>query len=1037
VNMRRFVPIFVALSALLAFGIALDGCNQQTVTATLRSLQSSTEVTFVCRGTSDEGNDRGLELSECPDPVEPPSRTMYAVITQISTNELAIVDLAHQKVIDVDPAIPGYTFLRLPSRPGAITTTPGGEASFVGLITPGKTGISAIPTTCLGPPSVGEHARDLTTFPACTLSSAPGDIAVVVEPPAADGTIYATCDQKCSDPKNTDPTTCEDKNPPSDSNRDCVSNLTTERGPVGRRKLVVALPDKGELAVIDAQSLLDRQPGSFDPCVVEEYITLNASPDTSGQSQVTPDDLQADASCTLNRPTPAPVPANAPSRPLGIAATDARLYVSDASVPAVHVLDSTSVCHLSELPPLLPMSYVTPSRVVTTSRIAVSPLTPAGRQYVYAVDADDQPASVMAFDVSPGATDRTPIVRNGSARQPGEQPDRISFAAPVQDIDFAFRDLPREDLDTGVAEVGVQCDPNPDASIDPPTPGVQYRTSADYTQGARPRLLRGLFGLVMLTSGQVVVIDVDDFDAPCRRNYQTNADPTNEDFRGCKGDTIPYPYLTYSSTLETGDPNGTKTVSNEVSCNMVEPHRARAAVFGLSLPTLGLGAPSLRSLPQFTVPLSVTNLTPRDQPKLLAVAFNDPSGPVPPQAYVGTTLYSQGNTSAPLRTNPNDGDDSHSAVTLPLIEPRSYPTDEHNNLAYEGPIMPDKLSGFLEDTGDTNLLNDNTAFFCDNGVYDIDAMADYAHSVLGMTTDAAATFATTHADYVQVTGDFPTIIDSYWQSAPHDRAWCLNKFGQPPRSGATELQPSRDLSILSAYQDHLVVTPRVPLDYDPVACSPDAPPLTPGAVKPYCPPVADDFEVCFPTGMRYTVRGSRQWVLANTRPDVTHDIIADPANQYRCIRDCDPRRQHFRGRVFEIGRTATCGPTGDCSASSVGAATDLDGPCSYDPIADDGSTQGVSLDEPASACIFENLTSRFAIYRGLQPSVRDMTYSWDTAGGFYALTASLASVSTAVLPQTVRYIPEYQAIAVVDGASLGFSLMALDTLQIISPWPVY
>jgi hypothetical protein len=1033
--MRRLVSILLAPLLLLAFGTLLDGCNQQSVTATLRSLQASTNITFVCQGHTADGEvDQGLPLTECPDYGLTRTRTLLGVVTQPTTNELAVVDMDYQKVVDVNPGIPGYSFLRLPSRPGAITSTPGGVANFVGLTSPGKFGISAIPSTCLGAPRSGQHERDLTTFPACTLPAAPGDITVVVEPPH-DGITAASC---------AEPTVPEstDAPPAAGLDRDCPANLTTEGGPPGRRKLVVTLPDRGQLAVIDAQALLDRTPGSFEPCTVERLLNLDSSPDTTGQAQVLPSDLQS-KSCVLKRPLPMPVPANASSHPSRIAATDGKLYVSDLGVPAVHVLDASSACRLSELPPLLPQSYLTPTRVVTTSRIAVSPLTPAGHQYVYAVDPNDQPASVMAFDVSPGVTDRTPIVREGSSRQPGEIPDRISFGVPVADIDFAFRDLPYEDPATGVAQIGVRCDPNPAAPTDPASPGVQYRTSGDYTQGARPGLLRGLFGLVMLTNGQVEVIDIDDFDAPCRRNILTNSSSL-EDFRGCKNDTFPYSYLTVGTDAAGNDISGTlsatPTVSNEVSCNMVEPHRPRAGAFGVSLETIGIGAPTLRSLPQFSAPPSVTNLSPHDQPKLLAVPFADPSGPQPAQVYIGTTLYQAGNASAPLRIDPNDLDDQDSALTLPLIEPRSYPSSEHDDLVYEGRVMGDKPSGFLGASADgaSQELADSTAFFCDNGVYDMDAMKDYAQTELGIKSDTAAgAFAAAHADYVQVTGDFPSIIDSYWSSAPITHDGCVKLFGEAQGRGVTDLQQTRDLTILEAYQDHLVVAPRVPLGHDGGRCTPEAQ-MDPANLGYYCPPAPEKFAACFPAGMQYTVRGSAQWVLASSNPAVTRDVIADAAHGYKCVRDCDPRRQHFRGRVFEIGRAPACANAENCDAvSAVGVATDLDGPCSYDPTVKGGTTRGVGLDEPASACIFENLTARFAVYRGLQASVRDMTFSWDTTGGFIPLAAPLSAVSTAVLPQTLRYVPEYQSFAVVDASALGVSLVGLDTLRVLSPWPIY
>jgi hypothetical protein len=1048
------------LVGIVAVGVSIDACNKQSVTVNLRSLQDSTEVTFVCRGKTDQGDNHGLAANECPDLDNvPPNRVTLALITQVTTNELAVVDVVHQKVVDVDPAVPGYTFLRLPSRPGAITSTPGGEASFVGLTSPGKTGISAIPTTCLGAPEPGSRARDLTSFAACGLSSTPGDMVVVVEPPNGSGDIAATC---AGAPQGSDPP------PGAGSDRDCPSNLTTEHGPAGRRKLVVALPEEGKLAVLDAQALLDRAPGSFDPCDIELLLDLDASPDTSGQAQIVPPDLEN--GCTPNRPASPPTPPSGASRPSGMSLSgDDKLYVGDLGVAAVHVIDATSICAPHELAPLLPMAFTDPTRVVTTSHVAVSPVTPSGHQYVYAVDASDRPTSVMAFDVTPGNSNRTPIVRDGSARQPREVPDRLSFAAPVQDVDFAYRDLPREDPTTGVGEIGVECDPNPDAPRDPASPGVLYRTTGDYTQGARPHLLRGLFGLALLTSGQVIIIDLDDFDAPCRRPYTTNSNTTEEDFRGCIGDTLPYTYLTYD-----GSQNGTKTVSDEVSCNMVEPNRPRAAAFGLSLPTLGVGAPSLRGLPLFQSPPSVTNIDAGGRPKLLAVPFKNPGDvAVPPVTYVGTTLYSTTNASAALRVDPNDSNDVN-ALALPLYEPRAYSSSEHVEVTYEGRVFAAaKLSGFLHELeklpdGQTRMeLDDATAFFCDNGVYDPDAMTDYATNELGIKAKSAPDFAATHSDYVQITGDFPDILDVYWRTAPHDRGYCIEKFGPPQRIGATdlqtELQASRDLDIKAAYQDHLEVTPRLPASYSAEVCNPPSGEAgaggndsgsgtggtggtggpsggggtsgTSGGKDVYCPPKPDDFATCFPTGIRYTVRGADQWVLLSSRPEATYDIIADPNNGYRCVRDCDRSKQYFRNRVFEIGASCGNGPCGD--NVDVGGSTPDDGPCVYNPLDPTGATRGVGLDDGAAVCIFENLTARFSVYRGLQPSVRGMRFSWDTTGGFYPLVGALTAISSATLPQRVRYVPEYQSIAVVDSASLGLSFMSLDTLQVISPWPVY
>jgi hypothetical protein len=226
----------------------------------------------------------------------------------------------------------------------------------------------------------------------------------------------------------------------------------------------------------------------------------------------------------------------------------------------------------------------------------------------------------------------------------------------------------------------------------------------------------------------------------------------------------------------------------------------------------------------------------------------------------------------------------------------------------------------------------------------------------------------------------------------------------------------------------LVVTPRVPPNWTSKDDCPNGIPAAPP--NGYCPPTLSDFEECFPAGVGYTVRGTNQWVALSSNPQPTYDVIADPAQNYRCVLDCDPRKKYYENRAFEVASTVNCSTAG----CNVGSVTTDDGPCSYDPTAGAG---GLSLDDAGAACIFENLTSRFAVYRGLKPSVRGMRFSWDTQGGYVPLTGSLTTISTATLPQRVHYMPEFQSIAITDASSLGLAVMSIDTLEIVSPWPVY
>ncbi|HEY3497638.1 MAG TPA: hypothetical protein VGK73_23230, partial [Polyangiaceae bacterium] len=833
--------------------------------------------------------------------------------------------------------------------------------------------------------------------------------------------------------------------------RDCGANLTAEGGPRGRRKLVVALPDEGRIVVIDAQRLLDRPQGSFGECEIEASYTLSSVVDPAGATQPDPEGLHPDT-CEISRP---PLPPNPPSytaQPTGMAALDGRLYVADQGVPLVHVLDVSSPCNLNELPPLLPMSFEDPMRVVTTSRVAVSPLTPSGKRFVYALDQDDRPtASLMAFDVSPGSTDRTPIVRSGSLYLPGEQPDRIQFLSPVGDVTFALRDLPREDPDTGVATGGLMCDPNPAAESS--EPGTLYRPSGDYTSGARPVLLRGLFGFAMLTSGEVAVIDVEDFDAPCRRPLETNP-LGSPDFRGCAGDVDEYGY---PLPAELKTPDGRLTVTDEVTCNMVSPHRPRSLYPGAVSASAGQSAPSLRAFPQFSMRDESSQIPESAKPRLLAVPFRtpDPYKPEgePPEVYVGNTLYrGDGVAAALLQTDPNSTEQS--TLALPMSQPRNYASVEGVSVTYEGRIMGFQQNGmfdFAESSPsrvDTiqGTLTDSSAGFCDRGVYDREMMEKYAvaeFTAAGLSDAEVGRFAEFHSDYVQITGDFPDAYDPYWVEygdlACGGRKGCLESFGSYT---ATSLDPRRELKIVEAYQDHLVVKPRVieVLGDNPTQEDLDA-----------VDALAHRIDCCFPGGTQYTIRSPNQWVMVSDAGVFRHDVVARkitedearpglPLGSYRCDRDCDPRKAFNRSRAFEITSNAACEEAGNCTVGSPRSKA-LD-PCSYDPTGQDDQgalvTRGVNLtDEAAAACIVESLTARFAVYRGLQPSVRDMRFHWEAVGGFAPLNVSLTARSSSVLPQRIEYVPELQSLFVTDAAALGLSLAPLDTLRVEDPWPVF
>lgn len=986
----RFEPWLLGL-------VLLAGCAETPEAVTFGSLERSGKSAFVCVGP--DGEPRGMDA--CPDYAGDENR-LLALVTQTLRGEVAVVDVTEEEVLDADPASPGFSFLPVGANPVDIAATPGSAATFVAVAELGKEGIFALPTTCIDAPKPEEPARDLVLWPACALPAAPGAISVVVQQDAQPAT---TCDGEPLPP----------------SQALCQADLSQEAGPPGRRLLAVTLPDLGQLAFIDAQWLLNQRSGSFEPCRFEgPPLALATTASGALPEQRVPEDLQVPATCSdpLDWGTAQPGPTR--SSPSDLALADGRLYVADRGVPLVHVVDVTTACAARELPPLIARSFEDPERVVTTSRVAVSPLTSQGQRFLYAVD--DTEGSLMVFDVSDGSPERAPLVREGTEWTPFEPADRIVFNSPARDVEFITHDIPIPDPTTGIAVSGTQCDPDPDSPLNEPP--ALHRTSGNRERGAGPRRLRGVFALVALASGRVVVVDVDDWDAACRRPVEGNPSP-EPDFRGCRND----PEALYQ--LE-----GLPTVSAEATCKAVEPHRVRSASFVMSSSDAGVRAPSLRGFPRLdsvegTLPSGLSEEG-RENPRLMAVPFEAPhpraqlegtdEGRLCGEAWVGTTRYvaicdEEGQyRGGDLPINPAATEDN--SVLLPLVDPRAY-VGEDVAVSYEGPIMAPRESGFLEYAPDYFVLRDTEAEFCSRGVHD-EALSAEQGEELGVEPDALPEFAQNHSDLVEITNDFLSEGDRYWldagavcggADAAERRGQCESFFGTPD-----EITSRRLLRVVEAYQDRLLVLPG------------DAPPAGVSAAD-YRALVQRNIQCCFPEGLEYRVRVQRQWAVRGSVSGFAHDVFADPADPgRRCRREpaCHPRRKLLRGRAFELVNTSSsCRLEEGCN---VGPARPEDSVCRAAFTAD---YPVVQPDGPGSECIFESLTARFALYRGQNPPQRDYTFSWRTQGGFTPLSVDIAAgQTTLVLPQSLNFVPQLNQVAVADGQSRGLVMIDLDNLRI-------
>jgi hypothetical protein len=1046
---RAFSSSFFIVGA-----IGVIGCTQTVEPPKVRSLVASGKTSLVCwEMNSGEGRD----MRACPDSDDAlgddEERHTLALITQTERGEVAVVDMhPDEGVLDQDPSVPGTEHLTVGAMPTGIVSTPGGTATFVGVGEAGRYSIFALPTTCVTPPKEGQPAREITLWSSCRLPSAPGEMVIAVDP-SQTVTVDKEDNKSTSYRSTCAPAAATDWIAAANlaitkRRKDCPANLEAEQqtAPIGRRKLVVTLPDEGKIAIFDAQAILNLPPGSFDDCVPDRVVALSTTVPSDPIEQPIPADLVPASGCEAAPPRYVVTPDDqvTTSMPAGIALAGSKLYVSDLGVPLVHSLDLSDPCLAKEEEPLRPLDYDSPGRTVRTRDVAVSELMPSGKRYAYALD--DETGSAMVFDISPGTTSRAPVVRTHVPELPFEAPDRISFASPISDLLLVKHDVPAAISPTETAEVGVICDPNP---AHDKARGALYRTSSDYTEGAAPMKLRGLFGMAALESGQIGAIDIEDWDAPCRRPATNNPNTKTVDWLGCTNDpglgTKEKPYTNGDSTF---------TVTDEASCNVIEPHRLRAGKYFLTNSDYGANAANLESLPILsggTTESVSTATVDRDKllPKMLAVPFEDVSScsaskplATVPFTYVGTTKYLDVSTKdAPdcgltgdsvLETDPALAMDN--SLLLPLREPRVYAGTEDFSATYEGvvvaqrengqlPTLParDNVDGLARALADDELLlRDGDAWFCDQGVQDYDVTYREGQD-LGLSGSASlSTFASNHGDFVVLMSDFDE-DDPYFKdkglakrcNADNDvRQSCEEWFGT-----SVDPRASRELSIREAYHNQLVLTPRPNKDEQ---INEDERAKRTTIERIHC---------CFPAVHKYEVRAANQWVVRGSR--LLHDII--PGAGLRCVKDCSPRSAKKKNRVFEVSSKST-----DCIDKGDGAARPN---CFIGPIvtgaidevctvsSSSGGVKPSSLSkELAEGCVFDSLKGRFAIYRGLEPSTRDMSFTWKVTGGFTGMGVSLVSTSTgqSVMPEHMIYSESLDALVVIDGVSGGLNLFGLE-----------
>lgn len=1003
---RRTAFGLLVTSGLVGLAIApvQSGCATQTVTVSTRALERSGRASFVCLGPPGPGasalrpledcnattvlaiNDYITEVDGGPGKELP---HLYALVTQTTRGEVAVIDTTsvNNYVLDQDPSVPGANFLPIGAQPVDIVSSPGGTATFVGVAEVGREGLFALPSTRIRPASAdgagggstggSPTLPELSSWPSCRLPAPPGQMLLIPDPagklspndkaatrPCCDAAYGAPADDKACAAAPADPDAGADTSP-----RAVGLNGDIEAEGKGRQKLVVAIPSKGGIAVIDAQALLDTKAGAYEPCPVERWIELRtdvpqlpAKPPSGGAACVDPKSEQPD------------VPAASEARPTSLAYADGRLYASDLDTSLVHVIDLPTPCEPVEVRPLLPTSLAEPKRAVTTSHVAVVPIpTPDFKRYLYAIDKRD--GSAMVFDVSDDQASQFPLQRSHPEWNPFSPSDRIVFPAPAADLLIAQRDIPELNPATGQVVGGVRCDPDPSLTVCLPTSqscdiATAYRTdTTTYASGAGPAKLRGTFAFVALTNGRVSVVDIDDYDAPCRGPVASSP------LFGCPGPTPD----SKTPDLKTAD---------EMSCNVVLPNAPRMGNYFSAASTAGLHQAGIQGYPQLfdNAGAPVSDSDP-SAPRLVAtvppekVYDNLPTVNGVPlfQLSVGGTLVNiDAKTGAPSETALS----SRSALMMNLEDPRAQLADQNWFVVFEGPLpgFDQKLASLQ--LAATSVLRDASSRFCDAGVQSRNAVAEKFPKLSKEATDRLA-------DYVQIQTELPEQDDMYWTSkGANDKDLACSFNECRAYYGSIDVPAAgRDFSIIEAQQDHLEITPRVPATFpdEPAA---DGKPARNWQTVTKC---------CFPSLVAFNVRVGDQWEVVGDVSGFLHHVIADPATGV-CRDSCDPTLSRKNGRALRVPNAS--------------------------PVVTDSSAA-----EPQPLA-FINPMFRFAVVDppSSQSPVVGQQFRFITQGAFAPHQVNLSTDgSTLIQPVGMTFVRPTGQLAVTDGSINGLLLVDLSS----------
>ncbi len=710
------------LATAMGAASAVSSCGSTPTNVPVRSFQQARDVDYLCIRYNDTTTDTPLvdttkQLGLQPDfcTQVPPGITgstldnhLLALVTQAARGEVGVVDLTSGAVVDESFVSPGINFIPVGAVPTGIVVAPDAQMTFVSSADPNKPAIYGIPTSGRSVPlpggvdagtrtiagilgdSTGSSASlspmQITDLPACALPQPPQSVTIAPLSPAQGGppagyVLVAVLQRANGSPAQVvtiDPTPFLRAVGAGTAPAPALAT-----GDAGTADGATA-GDGGDAGTGAAPAIT---PGILAECPILGVANFNGAPATTwspgpswpdGVPYADAGDLSpqeptvgpASACSTWEAGAPPPLAVDPFAQPYPAHAVmrDDRplLYVGDAELPIIHVVDVSNPSRPSELAPLLATSVTQPSRHVAVGDMAISPVTRDYQRFLYAVDTAD--GTVMVYDVTdPATSPRTPMERPHSELNPLSPRDRLAFSSPAAAVGFATHDWPiippgpngSTNPDQVHASTGLLCNPNPNVVVDGGGTGdasvvldngyyyTATQVTVPYASGtvqAIPDRLRGVFGFVTLANGQTVTIDIDDWDAPCRRPDPMFVDPLHN--HGMTGlldipepDAGPPGSPTFLDPYSAPFPEPiaqSSSVTQEAFFPVSAPNRMRSSQLLRSDPTSGDNAPNFLAVPTLTnvagAPVAAVTgaVGPLILPTSLAPGFIDPSLVVDP-----------------------------------------------------------------------------------------------------------------------------------------------------------------------------------------------------------------------------------------------------------------------------------------------------------------------------------------------------------------------------------------------------------------------